>query len=266
MHAIVQQGVSANERLLSMTELATDGLKDAAKVLSTELERAYVRIAVLEVRLAELRDKHASTHESDLRHERFLKKLDQKHELDLSGAHETSVRLNGLLAILGPIAASIGARLLGNEAGAQSADQAIVTSNGLSAVASAPVPSDAAPNGAAPHPEPLTTHLPRTAPMETRIADAMGRLCATIRLLDKPAFMGLRAMLPPPVAMALDDIAKNEGDSSVGRALAVIVKAAQNLSDLQFMALRPIAPATVAAVLAELRVLLRQDDRETTES
>jgi hypothetical protein len=64
-------------------------------------------------------------------------------------------------------------------------------------------------------------------------------------------------MLPGPVAEAMDIIIRNESDDVVGRALATLVTAAQNLSDLQFRALRPIAPQTVAAVLSELRELLR---------
>jgi hypothetical protein len=258
MSAIVQQGASANERLLAMTEIATEGLKDATGVLSGELKNAYVRIRELENDIAELRDKHAATHADDLKHERFIKKLELKHELDVSGSAETSVRLNGLLSILGPIAASIGARLLGRDAEADKVD---------AKMAGAPAPASGGAHAAAPvapstpsaetSTTAIATESDRDVPMETRIAAAMSRLCAAIRLLDKPAFAGLRAMLPPNVAAALDDIAQNESDNAVGRALAIIVQAAQNLSDLQFRALRPIAPQDVAAVLGELRELLR---------
>ena len=267
MNAIVQQGASANERLLAMTEIATEGLKDAAGVLRKELERAYERINDLENKLAELRDKHAATHADDLKHERFIKKLELKHELDVSGAAETSVRLNGLLSILGPIAASIGARVLGNIAEAERSDARIAGAipgpgsaapEAAKAAPSEPGPSSpVAPSSPADAAAATSTESDRDLPMETRIASAMSRLCAAIRLLDKPAFSGLRAMLPPNVAAALDDVAQNQSDSTVGRALAVIVQAAQNLSDLQFRALEPIAPRDVAAVLAELRVLLR---------
>ena len=86
MSAIVAQGAAANERLLQMTVLATDGLKDTTAVVSGELKRAYARIAELENKLSELRDKHAATHEGDLKHARFMRRLDQKHELELEGA------------------------------------------------------------------------------------------------------------------------------------------------------------------------------------
>lgn len=94
-------------------------------------------------------------------------------------------------------------------------------------------------------------------PLETRITDAMSRLCVAIRSLDGPAFRGLRAMMPPSVQGALDDIMEGKTDSTVGQALALLIKAAQDLSDLQFQALRPIAPAAIGAVLAELRELIR---------
>ncbi len=270
MSAIVQQGASANERLLRMTELTTDGLKDAAKVLSDELKRAYARIEELEKKLSDLRDKHAATHADDLRHERFIRRLDLKHELDIAGAKETSARLNGLLITLGPIAASIGARLLGRDQEAAELERSAVTGKPAPPQNSGDAPQPPASATAATSsiiapPFPVSSALTDSMPIETRIADAMGRLCVAIRLLDQPQFAGLRAMLPPQVAAALDDIAQNQNDSVVGRALAVIVKAAQNLSDLQFMALRPIAPADVAAVLAELRQLIRQNGVSTTD-
>lgn len=287
MSAIVQQGANANERLLAMTSLTTDGLKETIILLRIELKRVYDRNEVLENRISELRDKHAATHADDLKHERFIKKLELKHELDVTGASETSVRLNGLLAILGPIAASIGARLLGNVAAAEKHERQMASNAAAESAPAAPSPgsssgsaadpsgdaaassaasSTASPAAAATVTEPSTlarSTESRLVPVETRIADAMGRLCVAIRLLDKPAFAGLRAMLPPNVAAALDDVSKNESDSAVGRALAIIVKAAQNLSDLQFRALRPIAPADVAAALSELRAIIGGDGEET---
>jgi hypothetical protein len=285
MSAIVAQGASASERLLRMTELSTNGLKDATQVLSEELKRAYDRIALLEEKLAILRDKHAATHADDLKHERFIRRLDQRHELEIAGAQETSARLSGLLVILGPIAASIGARLLGKTALGDAIDASIAAGSAGAGAVPPPSAATASPSVDAntsklQEPPPLDlsarsdgapsapavvssslihSQLPETVSIETRIADAMGRLSVVIRLLDKPAFAGLRAMLPPEVARALDDIARNENDSVVGRALAVIVRAAQNLSDLQFMALRPIAPSDVTAILSELRELLRRD-------
>lgn len=247
MSAIVAQGAAANERLLQMTVLATDGLKDTTAVVSGELKRAYARIAELENKLSELRDKHAATHEGDLKHARFMRRLDQKHELELEGARETSERIGALLTIIGPIAASIGARVLGNVADAEKAERAA---------------SGAAPAGASASPS--TPESPREVSPEAAVTAAMARLCAALRQLDRTAFAGLRAMLPPGVQAALDDVVQNESDSAVGKALAVIVRAAQNLSDLQFLALRPITPADVGAALSELRELLR--DRTASSS
>jgi ribosomal protein S9 len=96
--------------------------------------------------------------------------------------------------------------------------------------------------------------------IEARIADAMARLCFNIRKLDQPQFAGLRAMLPQNVAEALDIIVRAENDGVVGRALAVVVQAAQGLSDLQFKALRPIAPSDVAHVIEELRAIFRENE------
>lgn len=253
MSAIVAQGANANERLLTMTEIATAGLKGAAVVLSKELERAYARIRELETERVSLIDKSNASHVEDLKHQRLLAKLGHKHALDLAGAKETSVRLNGLLAILGPIAASIGARLLGDITGAERAEASVAKGSGLNGHDAS---SPAAPPPTTPKPSPGD----RLVPIETRIADAMGRLCATLRTLDGPAFAGLRAMMPASVASALDAVRLGESDSAVGAALAVLVRAAQNLSDLQFRALRPIAPADIAAVLSELRELLRSDE------
>jgi hypothetical protein len=242
MTAIVSQGASANERLLAMTELATDGLKDAASVLSQELRRAYTKIAELEKETSELRRQMASERGEELKHERYIRRLDHKHELELAGSRETSARLQGLLTIVGPIAASIGARLVGDLASAERAERKTAASPGL---------------GVEPSPPPTPESQSRLVPIETRITEAMARLCDAIRRLDEPAFAGLRAMMPPSVAEALDAVKRADSDGVVGQALAILVQAAQNLSDLQFRMLRPIAPADITAVLAELRELMR---------
>lgn len=295
MSAIVSQGGSAHERLLAMTELATDGLKDATKVLAEQLKAAYAHIRDLEKELKELRGKMSV---EELRHERQMRKLDHKHELDIVGAKETSERLNGLLTVLGPIAASIGQRVLGNITGAETLEAEASgfrrqasggkedfgpRASGFSGAAP-PNPQDAdgrvggqapePPSGPRPGPpepseakgwsRPQTPNpSPPSAPnmpFEARITQAMARLCDVIRRLDEPAFAGLRAMMPPKVADALDAVKKASDDGTVGRALAVIVQAAQGLSDLQFRALRPIAPADIAAVLGELREILKDAD------
>lgn len=253
MTAIVSQGASANERLLAMTELATDGLKDATKVLAEQLKAAYAHIKDLEKELGELRGKMSV---EELRHERQMRRLDQKHELELVGAKETSERLQGLLTVLGPIAASIGQRVLGNIAGAERLEANAV----------------GAPTGSNPQDPPSPTPKPQTPnpsapnmPFEARITQAMAKLCDVIRRLDEPAFAGLRAMMPPKVQGALDAVKKASDDGTVGRALAIIVQAAQGLSDLQFRALSPIAPADIAAVLSELREILKDADVRPSE-
>jgi hypothetical protein len=267
MTAIVQQGSNANERLLAMTGIATAGLETAAGVLSTELERAYAKIASLEEKLADATVKLAATRELDLKHERYMTRLGQKHELELVGSKETSARVDGLLTIIGPIAASIAARLLGNLALAERAEARAVGApeprgSQVSGLASEEE-TRSEPRAAAPSPlAPLDAKDDRLVPIETRITDAMSRLCLAIRGLDGPAFQGLRAMMPPNVQGALDDILDGKTDSAVGQALATLIRAAQNLSDLQFKALRPIAPADIASVLAELRELIRvKEDR-----
>ena len=261
MTAIVAQGASANERLLTMTEIATTGLQTAAGVLSTELERAYAKIADLEEKLSMANDKLAATRELDLKHERYMRRLDQKHELAVAGTHETSERLQGLLTIIGPIAASIAARALGNIMGAERIEARAagapsptpISPGPSSTTASSPVATVEPPSDAAP-PPPKDDRL---VPLESRITDAMSRLCIAIRSLDGPAYQGFRAMMPPTVQAALDDVMAGTSDSAVGQALAVLIRAAQNLSDLQFKAIRPIAPVDIANVLSELRELIR---------
>lgn len=240
MTAIVQQGSSASERLLSMTELATKGLQDATGVLSEELKRAYARIRELEEKLAEAREKLSATHAEDLKHERHMRRLDQKHELTLAGAQETSERIAGLLTVIGPIAASIGARLLGHEQKAQALE--------AGAMGAAPA--------APPAPE-KTVPVDDMTSLEAKITDAMSRLCVALRSMNPATLAGLRAMMPEGVQHALDEVVSGQSDNAVGKALAVIITAAQNLSDLQFATLRPITPVDVANALADLRALIK---------
>lgn len=273
MTAIVSQGASANERLLAMTEIATDGLKDATKVLSEELKRAYAKIADLEKKLQEATDRLRTDRSAELQHDRFVRRLDHRHELALVGARENSERITGLLTMIGPIAASIVHRLVGNFAGAAAVEAASIGApppspeGGGTAPVAAPEPSPSGPSAPAASdlvtPSASSTALggdQRLVTIEARIADAMARLCLHIRKLDQPQFVGLRAMLPEPVAQALDTIVRAENDQVVGKALAVVVQAAQNLSDLQFKAIRPIAPADVAHVIAELREIFRANE------
>lgn len=251
MSAIVGQGAAANERLIAMTALATDGLKDTAAVLSTELERAYRKIAALEEELQKLRALHGTERAAELKHDRFIRRLELSHERDVLSARETSARMAELLSVVGPIAASIGHRVLGNVAAAEQAEQ---TFSAPGVVIPGGAVSSGAP-GAAPPPTPPSD----TLPIEARITRAMARLCEVVRTLDERAFVGLRAMLPSAVQTALDAIRTGGDDTTVGRALAVLVGAAQKLSDLQFSTLRPLAPSDVAAVLTELRELLRAE-------
>lgn len=272
MTAIVAQGSSANERLLTMTEIATSGLQTATGVLSTELERAYAKIADLEAKVAELTEKLAATRELDLKHERYMRRLDMKHELELVGSKETSERLNGLLTIVGPIAASMAARLLNNIGKAEHIEAKAAGASGApegplpespdarytyTGPATPPPPSSPSSTPSSTAITPQSPEDDRLVPIETRITDAMSRLAIAIRTLDGPAFRGFRAMMPPNIQAALDDVMEGSSDSAVGQALAALIQAAQNLSDLQFTALKPIAPADVAAVLAELRQLIR---------
>lgn len=263
MSAIVVQGGQASERLIEMTRTTTDGLKETADVLRKELERAYKRIAELEEKLNLLRDKHAATHSEDLKHERHTLRLRQKHELELAGSKETSERISGLLTMLGPIAASVGARLFGDIIKAEHIE-AVMTGHPPTVA----TPGAAGPSSDAPPATPPVTAAPSAAPesslvpvtsIETRITAAMGRLCDAIRRLEQPQFAGLRAMMPAAVAEALDAVVRAENDGQVGKALAVLVQAAQNLSDLQFSMLRPIAPQDIVAILAELRAILRSE-------
>ena len=264
MNAIVTQGSAASDRLLEMTTLATDGLKETIVLLRKELERAYGRIADLEKERTELLDKTTATHVEDLKHDRALRRMEHKHELDLVGVKESSTRLGGLVTILGPIAASITSRLLGDLGTAERLE----ASAAGAPVAAAPNPSPArsTPPAAAEisstavsTPATPSAPLDDSVPFQTRLTDAMARLCATIRSLDEASLERLRALLPGPVAVALDAVVKNASDSEVGVALAAIIRAAQNLSDLQFKVISPLAPATLVGVLSELRELLRRE-------
>ncbi|HWO10222.1 MAG TPA: hypothetical protein VNN80_12100 [Polyangiaceae bacterium] len=236
MSAIVSQGAAASDRLIAMTELSTSGLEQACVVLSKQLETAYARIAELEKERVSLLEKLVSTHAEDLKHERYMRRLDQKHELGIASGRETSERLAGLITIIGPIAASIGQRWLGLDAVADKTEAAAIA--GVASPASSPAGDD-------------------RLSFEAKVTAAMGRLCVAIRSLAPEAYEGLRAMLPPNIAQAVMDIRLGESDATVGQALSLVVKSAQALSDLQFLAIRPIAPADVVVVLDELRTLFR---------
>ena len=251
MTAIVTQGASANERLLAMTEIATKGLESATGVISRELERAYEEVARLQKENTELRGRLATDRASELDHERRVLKMRQKHELDVTGAKESSERLMGLLSVLAPVAASMAARFLGKENEAQAAERAALAASPMGSAAAPGTPA-AAPTERVPGPVLVS--------IESRIADAMARLARAIHDLDEEPFRGLRAMVPSDVASALDAIRSTTADEQVrGAALAHVCTAAQNLSDQHFAALKPIAPAVVGQVLGELRVLLRDD-------
>lgn len=241
MSAIVAQGASANERLLTMTEIATSGLKDATGVLSGELKAAYARIRELEKERVELIDKAAASHASELEHTRRMKVLDNKQALALANQAETSQRIAGLLTIIGPIAASVGARLLGDSKAADRHDRT---------TAGAPAPPDLGDD---------------RLPFEARISIAMSRLCSALRTLPEPAFAGLKAMMPDAIAKALDVVRTGQDDAGVGEALAVLVDAARALSDLQFLAIRPIAPADVVAIIGDIRELFRRASARSEE-
>lgn len=229
MASIVEQAANANARLIQMTEVSTTGLKEACTVLAAQLAKAYERIGTLEKERSELLDKASSQLAETFKHERYLKKIQNAHELELSGARESSDRLAGLLKILGPIAASVAARLSGDEKKAR----------GIEAAVTSPT---------------------RPIAIETRITEAMARLAQAVTELDLPSYQGLRAMLPADVASALDTARSNEStDEERGRALAVIVRSVQKLSPEQFAALSPLVPRPIGIVLGQLRALLEED-------
>lgn len=255
MTAIVSQGASANERLLAMTEIATSGLKDATSVLGGELRQAYVRIRELEKERVALIERLSGDRKTELEHERKMRRLDQAHLVKIETARENSARIAGLLTIVGPIAASIGHRIVANFGKAHAAE----------AVAAGARSED---RGASPESPPSSDLDPRAStldpsaggasdmPLETRITELMARLCAAVRNVPEPGYQRLRALVPAPVQTALDTVRSGVGDSAVGQALAVLVKAAQALSDLQFAMMRPITPDDVAAILDDLRSVL----------
>lgn len=251
MSAIVAQGAAASDRLLSMTELATEGLKNAAEVLRDELKAAYARIRELEKERVELLEQAKATHAEDLKHDRLIRRMDHQHALKLAGSSESSERLNGIITLVGPIAASIAARWLGKEAEALKLEASAVGVAPVSTTAppTAGASSDAVPPSASP-PSP-------DMPLESKVTDAMVRLCAALRNLNPAALAALESMLPTEVAAAVHAVRTGESDAAVGKALSVIITASQKLSDLQFATLRPITPVDVANALADLRALIR---------
>lgn len=271
MTAIVSQGASASERLLAMTQIATEGLKDATGVLSGELKRAYVRIAELEKALAELRDKHAAVHLEDLKHERLLTKMRHAHDLELAGARESSERVVGLLTLLAPLAASVAAKLTGDEAKAAEAETKLMGGAPSAPPAAGPAPPNPkpqTPEPPSPPPEPASPTPPPVSPqspLEARIADAMIRLLGALRALTADEARALIAMLPKPVGDAVSTVrAEGSDQDRTGKALVVIIRSAQTLPAAQFAALSPLVPQAVSAVLAELRELCDEDTEAPT--
>jgi hypothetical protein len=259
MTSIVQQGERAGLRLLAMTELTTQGLESSNAILSEQLKKAYARIDELEKKLERLFDRTLTSHESTFKHERWLKRMENEHELAMSEKHDAGARMEGLLRILGPIGASIAARVVGNETAAQNADAAVAEGR--------PLPSQPKPRPTSPQPAKDGSHAPVTAsvsvpdplpvPIELRISQALGRLAVVVRELEAGPFNGLRSMLPPDVAAALEVVrAPGTNDADAGVALATVTRAACALSSEQFAALAPIAPKPVSAILGELRALM----------
>jgi hypothetical protein len=227
MTSIVQQGERAGARLLAMTELSTQGLVQANEILSTQLEAAYVRIDQLEKKLESLFDRTATSMEASYKHERYLRRIDHEHEMAMSEKRDGSDRLRGLLEILGPIGASIAARVVGNERAAQTAEaKAISQTNGTAGIHES---------------------------IESKITFALGELATSIKALDGQEFEAFRLMLPEHVGKALVAIRNGEGD---GAALALVAKMACDLSKDQYEALSPLAPKGVSVALGRLRELM----------
>lgn len=232
MTSIVQQGERAGDRLLAMTELTNASLERVLGLQGQELDRAYARIAVLEKERSELLDRSERALEANFKHERWLKRIGNEHELTMAEKKDGSGRLTGLLEILGPIAASIAARVVGDEATAKNAEAKAI-GNGQSGQ-----------NGDT---------------METRITRMLGELDGAVRSLDDSEFKAFRCMLPDDVGRALDVVRSDADGAGRGAALAKICKTACSLSREQFDALAPIAPRPVAVVLMELRKLVNEE-------
>lgn len=230
MTSIVQQGERAGSRLLAMTELTTDAFERAASLLGDQLAAAYERIAVLEKERAEIWDRASAGMEVRYKHERWLRRIDHDHELELTEKRDGSKRLEGLLEILGPIGASIAARVVGNEQAAVAAETKAI-------------------NGP---PEPTPT-------VETRIAQSLATLKTAIRSLDDTEFRAFQLMLPEDTGKALYAVRTQQDGASVGSALAHIARVSCALPREQFDAIIPIAPKAIAMALIELRRLINEE-------
>lgn len=228
MESIVRQGDKAGDRLVAMTEVTTAGLERTCEILQTSLAAAHERIADLEKKLAEAYDRGMSNLEASYKHERWKLKMQHDHEEKMAERSESGTKLLGLLQVLGPIGATIATQ-----------------------IASSRAPANAATSAASP------SRLDTAAlPFEARLADAMARLDAALRELDEPTRAGFRLMLPDEVRQAIDAIAEPSTPAETrGKALGVVIRSAIALSPAQFEALRPVGPAAVVAVLAELRTL-----------
>lgn len=243
LSSIVAQGERAGERLIEMSTKATKGLETACDVLGEQLQAAYARISELEKKLADVLDRSNNSLEASFRHERLMKKLDHEQSLELEEKKSASAKLMGLLEVIGPIGASIAARVVGNEQLAAKVEERAVEGSGI--------------GGRGLGGSRLNT---AELPIETRIADAMGRLKGALCELDEATAKAFRLMLPEEVGLAVYTVrTPNVKDSDAGEALAVITKAGCTLPKPQFEQLAPIAPAGVVAVLVELRQLINEE-------
>jgi hypothetical protein len=230
MSSIVQQGERAGDRLIAMTELTNASLQRVLELQGLELDRAYARIATLETERSDLLDRSARAMEASFKHERFLKRMDHEHEVALADKRDGSDRLRGLLEILGPIGASIAARVVGDEPKAQTAEAKAISQS---------------------------SNTQET--VEAKIVAKLGELATAVRSLDDTEFKAFRLMLPDEVGKALDVVRRENDGSAAGAALAYICKTACALSREQFDAIAPIAPKLVSIALTELRQLINEE-------
>jgi hypothetical protein len=239
MTSIVQQGERAGERLLAMTEITNSSLERVVTLMGSELDRAYARIAALEKERGEILDRADRAMEASFKHERWLKRIQNEHELTMTDKRDGSSRLQGLLEILGPIGASIAARVVGDERAAMTAETKAISASGSVGIPAMPTqPNDT---------------------IETRITRELGNLMSAVRALEDSEYKAFRLMLPDDVGVALD-IVKNEADGSkIGASLAYVCKVACSLPREKFDALAPIAPRGVAVVLGKLRELINEE-------
>lgn len=238
MTAIVTQGATASDRVLAMTELATKGLERTIELMSGELSRAYARITQLETERVALLDRVTSGRAEEMRHERRMRILDQRHALDLEGAKETSQRVAGLIELLGPIARSIIEQMIPGAAPAAPAASA----------ARLPSPSASADSAVNPSVTP--------SPFETRVAEAMTRLCTALRAAPAGDLERLAVVAGEETARDLRAAATGADPKEVGRALGALTATLRRLDPAVFRALVSLCPPELAAVATELRTLL----------